>query len=137
MNDIIKKLSPAQRKKIEARAAQLIAEEMTLRELRHARRLTQVKMAKTLGITQDSVSRLEKRSDLLLSTLRKTIEAMGGNLSLVAEFPDRAPVVLSGIAGDDPGPRPGGGGGRSPKIHGPGPDGPDKRPTGARSGGRG
>ena len=46
--------------------------------------------------------KLEKRSDLLLSTLRKTIEAMGGNLSLVAEFPDRAPVVLSGIAEDDP-----------------------------------
>ena len=69
---------------------------------RKARKLTQVRMAKQLGITQDSVSRLEKRSDLLLSTLRKTVEAMGGKLSLVAEFPDRAPVVLSGIAEDDP-----------------------------------
>ncbi len=108
VDDIIKKLSPAQRRKVEARAAQLIAEEMTLRELRHARKLTQVRMAKTLGITQDSVSRLEKRSDLLLSTLRKTVEAMGGNLSLVAEFPDRAPVVLSGIAGDNPGSKPAG-----------------------------
>ena len=98
---IIAKLSPAQRKKVEARAAQLIAEEMTLRELRQARKLTQVRVAKTLGITQDSVSRLEKRSDLLLSTLRRTVEAMGGSLSLVAEFPDRAPVVLSGIAGDE------------------------------------
>jgi transcriptional regulator with XRE-family HTH domain len=98
---IIAKLNPAQRKKVEARAAQLIAEEMTLRELRQARKLTQVRVAKTLGITQDSVSRLEKRSDLLLSTLRKTVEAMGGSLSLVAEFPDRAPVVLSGIAGDE------------------------------------
>src|SRR6267142_1128337 len=94
-------LGPTRRKRVEARAAQLIAEEMTLRELRQARKLTQVRMAKTLGITQDSVSRLEKRSDLLLSTLRKTVEAMGGNLSLIAEFPDRAPVVLSGIAGDD------------------------------------
>jgi transcriptional regulator with XRE-family HTH domain len=102
VNDIINKLSPAQRKKVEARAKQLIAEEMTLRELRHARKLTQVRMAKTLGITQDSVSRLEKRSDLLLSTLRKTVEAMGGNLSLVAEFPDRDPVVLSGIGEDEP-----------------------------------
>ena len=102
VDDIIKKLSAAQRKKVEARAAELIAEEMTLRELRHARQLTQVRMAKKLGITQDSVSRLEKRSDLLLSTLRKTVKAMGGNLSLVAEFPDRAPVVLSGIAEDDP-----------------------------------
>ena len=103
VDDIIKKLGPAQRKKVEARAAELIAEEMTLRELRHARKLTQIRMAKKLGITQDSVSRLEKRSDLLLSTLRKTVKAMGGNLSLVAEFPDRAPVVLSGIAEDDSG----------------------------------
>ena len=100
VDDIIKNLSPAQRKKVEARAAQLIAEEMTLRELRHARKLTQVKMAKKLGVSQDSVSRMEKRSDLLLSTLRKTIKAMGGNLSLVAEFPDHAPVVLSGISED-------------------------------------
>src|SRR5258708_973639 len=104
VNDKIKKLSPVQRKKVEARAAELIAEEMTLRELRHARKLTQVRMAKTLGITQDSVSRLEKRSDLLLSTLRKTVQAMGGNLSLVAEFPDRAPVLLSGIADGEPEP---------------------------------
>jgi DNA-binding XRE family transcriptional regulator len=102
VNDIIKGLSPARRKKVEARAAELIAEEMTLRELRKARKLTQVRMAKKLGITQDSVSRLEQRSDLLLSTLRKTVEAMGGNLSLVAEFPDRAPVVLSGISEDEP-----------------------------------
>jgi len=100
IDHIIKKLPPAQRRKVEARAAQLIAEEMTLRELRHARKLTQVRVAKSLGISQDSVSRLEKRSDLLLSTLRKTVKAMGGSLSLVAEFPDRAPVVLSGIAED-------------------------------------
>src|SRR5882724_12584973 len=102
VDDIIRKLSPAQRKKVEARAAQLIAEEMTLRELRHARKLTQVRIAKALGITQDSVSRLEKRSDLLLSTLRKTVRAMGGNLSLIAEFRDREPVVLSNIAKDNP-----------------------------------
>jgi transcriptional regulator with XRE-family HTH domain len=101
VNDKIKKLQPAQRKQVEARAARLIAEEMTLRELRHARKLTQVRMSKTLGITQDSVSRLEKRSDLLLSTLRKTMKVMGGDLSLVAEFRDRPPVVLSGIAEDE------------------------------------
>ena len=102
VNDKIRKLSPVQRKKVEARAAELIAEEMTLRELRKARKLTQVRIAKKLGIKQDSVSRLEKRSDLLLSTLRKTVKAMGGNLSLVAKFPDRAPVELSGIAEDHP-----------------------------------
>ena len=106
VNDKIGRLGPVQRKKVEARSAELIEEEMTLRELRTARQLTQVRMARTLGITQDSVSRLERRSDLLLSTLRKAVEAMGGNLSLVAEFPDRAPVVLSGIAEDDPQPNP-------------------------------
>lgn len=98
---IRKELSPARRKKVEARAAQLIAEEMTLQELRRARKLTQVRMAKELGISQDGVSRLEKRSDLLLSTLRKTVEAMGGRLSLVAEFPDREAVVLSSIGNAD------------------------------------
>ncbi len=106
VNDIVRTLSAAQRKKVEARAAELIAEEMTLQELRRARKLTQVSVAKALGITQDSVSRLEKRSDILLSTLRKTVRVMGGNLSLVAEFPDRAPVVLSGIAEAGPDAKP-------------------------------
>lgn len=98
LREKMKSLSTVRRKKIEARAAELVAEEMTLQELRQARKLTQVRLAKTLGITQDGVSRLEKRSDLLLSTLRKSVEAMGGHLSLVAEFPDRKPVVLSGIS---------------------------------------
>src|ERR1022692_649972 len=66
---IRKQLSPARRQKVAARAAQLIAEEMTLQELRRARQLTQVRMAKALGIGQDGISKLEKRSDLLLSTL--------------------------------------------------------------------
>lgn len=97
----MKALSKAQRKRVEARARELVAEEMTLRELRRARKLTQARVARKLGITQDSVSRIEKRSDLLLSTLRRTVEAMGGSLSLVAQFPDRPPVVLSGVSDDD------------------------------------
>jgi transcriptional regulator with XRE-family HTH domain len=103
----MKELSPDRRKKIEARTARLVAEEMTLQELRRARKLTQVRLAKALRISQDGVSRLEKRTDLLLSTLRKSVEAMGGSLSLIAEFPDRGPVVLSGIASveTDPSPR--------------------------------
>ncbi len=102
IDDKIRKLSPARPKKVEARAAALIAEAMTLREIRKARKRTQMQVAKSLGVTQDSVSRMEQRSDMLLSTLRKTIEAMGGHLSLVAEFPDHAPIVLSGIADDKP-----------------------------------
>ena len=102
VNDIINKLTRAQRRKGEARAAQLIAEEMTLQELRRARKMTQQKIAKSLNIGQEGVSKIERRSDLLISTLRRTVEAMGGSLSLVAEFPDRDPVILSGIAEDEP-----------------------------------
>jgi DNA-binding XRE family transcriptional regulator len=102
IRDKIGKLNAAQRKKVEARAAELIAEEMSLRDLRKARKLTQARVAKVLGVTQDSVSRLEKRSDLLLSTLRKTIKAMGGDVRIIAVFPDRAPIVLSGLSEDWP-----------------------------------
>ncbi len=98
LKDLMNELSPSQRKKVEARAAQLIAEEMSLRDLRRALKLTQRHMAQSLRIGQDGISRLEQRSDLLLSTLRGYIEAMGGNLTLLAEFPDRVPVKLSGIA---------------------------------------
>ena len=102
VNEIIRKLSPAERKKVDDRAAEIIAEEMSLRDLRKARKLTQARLAKTLGITQDSVSRLEKRSDLLISTLRKTVKAMGGDVRIVAEFRDRAPVVLSELSQEKP-----------------------------------
>ena len=91
-------LDPARRRKVDDRAAELLAEEMSLRELRKARRLTQAHVARQLGISQDGVARLEQRSDLLLSTLRKTVEAMGGSLSLIARFPDRPPVELVSAA---------------------------------------
>ena len=97
VNDVIAGLDPALRRKVEDRA-ELIAEELTLREFRKARQLTQVSVARQLGISQDGVSRLEQRSDLLLSTLRRTVEAMGGSLALIATFPDRPPVELTGIA---------------------------------------
>jgi transcriptional regulator with XRE-family HTH domain len=105
LDSIRKELSPERRKKIQSRTEELIAEEMTRQELRRARRLTQVEVAKNLRMTQDAVSRLEKRTDILISTLSRYIEAMGGKLSLVAKFPDRDLVVLSGIADDDPDPR--------------------------------
>jgi predicted transcriptional regulator len=74
-------LSPERRQQIE-----LIAEEKTLRDLRQALSLTQVRMAETHGIGQESISRLEKRSDLLISTLGSYVKAMGGELRLVADW---------------------------------------------------
>jgi DNA-binding XRE family transcriptional regulator len=84
--------------KIEARAAELIAEYMTLQDVRKARELTQERMGELLGIRQDSISKLEKRTDLLLSTLRGYLNAMGGELELVVKFSDRPPVVITGLA---------------------------------------
>jgi transcriptional regulator with XRE-family HTH domain len=90
-------MSPERRRRIEARTAQILAEEMTLRDLRTALAKTQTSIGNKLGIGQEGISRIERRSDLLLSTLRSYVEAMGGSLSLVVEFSDREPVLLSGI----------------------------------------
>jgi hypothetical protein len=58
---------------------------MSLRELRHARNKTQRTEARTLNMGQDVISRLQKRSDLLLSTLQNYVEAVGGSLTIVAQ----------------------------------------------------
>jgi transcriptional regulator with XRE-family HTH domain len=97
LEEKLNQLSPERRAKIKVRADQLMAEELSLRDLRLARKLTQEKMAELLKIRQEGVSRIEKRSDLHLSTLRQVIQAMGGELRLVVEFPDRPPVILSGF----------------------------------------
>lgn len=98
LQEKLEALPVSRRKKIEKRAAQLIAEEMTLRELRKARAITQETLAKELGVKQEQVSRIEKRTDLHISTLRRTVEAMGGQLIMTAQFPDGAPVRLTGLA---------------------------------------
>jgi DNA-binding XRE family transcriptional regulator len=97
LEEVMARLPSGRRSAIEKRAAQLIAEEMTLRQLRKAHGRTQKKLASALKISQDGVSRLEKRSDLLLSTLRSYVEAMGGKLTLVAEFPGSKPVAVTGF----------------------------------------
>ena len=89
--------SPEIQKKVEEGAANLRAELATLREIRERQNITQVELAKELGIGQDGVSRLERRNDALVSTLRKAVEAMGGDLRLVAEFPDRGSMELAGF----------------------------------------
>ncbi|MBK1664482.1 transcriptional regulator [Rhodospirillum rubrum] len=98
LKTMMNRLPAERRKTVEARAADLIAEEMTLRDLRKAHALTQQRMAEVLDIGQDSVSRLEKRSDLMLSTLRGYIAAMGGTLEIVARFPDRPDVIVTGLS---------------------------------------
>jgi transcriptional regulator with XRE-family HTH domain len=93
----LKQISPARRKKIRARTRELVAREMSLQELRHAVNKTQKTVARTLNMGQDGISRLERRSDLLLSTLRNYVEAVGGSLTLVAQFPDKEPIAIGGF----------------------------------------
>jgi len=99
LKTMMDRLPAERRERVKARAEELIAEELTLRDLRKARDLTQERMAEMLDIGQDSISRLEQRSDLLLSTLRSYVSAMGGSLELIARLPDRPAVVVSGLSG--------------------------------------
>ena len=101
LTEKLNSLPEVRRKKIERRSEVLIAEEMSLRDLRKALRRTQSHVARDLGINQENVSRIERRTDLLISTLSGYVEAMGGKLHLVAEFPDRPPVTLTGIGALD------------------------------------
>ena len=96
--EFVSRFPPERRAKIAARAQELIAEELTLRDLRKAHDLTQSQIATMLGIGQDHVSRIEQRTDMLLSTLASYVRAMGGSLKLVADFPGRKQVALTGLA---------------------------------------
>jgi transcriptional regulator with XRE-family HTH domain len=91
---ILGELPEDRRRRIEERAAELIAEEMTLRELRLLRKLTQARLAKRLKIGQEGVSRIERRTDMNISTLNKYVKAVGATLRIEARFPDQPPIVL-------------------------------------------
>ena len=81
------KMSPEQRERSQ-RLARRMLEEMPLHELRRARQLTQEELAEALGMDQGNISKLERRTDMYISTLRAHIRAMGGELEIVARFPD-------------------------------------------------
>jgi DNA-binding transcriptional regulator YiaG len=102
LDAIIASLPRKRREKIAARGKALIAQELTLRALRQALGQTQAKLAADLGVGQDTVSRYEQRTDMLLSTLQLYVKAMGGKLSLIAEFPDRPPVRIKALADISP-----------------------------------
>jgi transcriptional regulator with XRE-family HTH domain len=97
LEETIARESEESQLRIKQMTANLIAEELNLRELRRARKPTQARLSKKLKIGQEGVSRIEKRSDLDLSTLRSYVEAVGGELTLMVKFPDRPPVILAGL----------------------------------------
>ena len=95
LNSKLNKLSASRQEKIQHRADELIAEEMALRDLRKAMKQTQMSLSKKLDMAQDGISRLESRSDMLISTLKKYVSAMGGHLNITAEFPDKPPIKIT------------------------------------------
>jgi len=86
-SELEKKMSPERRAKIDAEVKVALAE-MPLNELRYARGLSQKMLADTLHIQQPAIAKLEKRTDMYISTLRSHINAMGGDLDIIARFPD-------------------------------------------------
>lgn len=102
LEDALAALPEAKRLELERRGHQRLEEYRTLQELRKSRDLTQETVAALLGVNQENVSRLERRNDLLLSTLRDYIGAMGGELDIVARFPDRPPIQLGPLFADKP-----------------------------------
>lgn len=88
-SELRKRMSPAARAKAAARARTL-AKDLPLYELRQARQLSQEQLGRTLQVKQASISKLERRADMYLSTLRSYIEALGGELEIVARFPEGA-----------------------------------------------
>lgn len=88
-SELAAKMSPQAREKAHKMAQEMLAE-MPLNELRQARGLSQKKLAEILHVQQPSIAKLERRTDMYLSTLRSHIEAMGGELDVIARFPDGA-----------------------------------------------
>ena len=91
-SELLDKIPPERRADIEERVKQLRAE-MPLNELRAARDLTQQQLAQSLNVNQAVISRLERRADMYVSTLRNIITAMGGTLEIRAVFPE-GPVII-------------------------------------------
>jgi DNA-binding XRE family transcriptional regulator len=88
-SDLTKTMSAKDRAEIKTRSKKLLAA-LPLEQLRSARSLTQTNMAQILGVNQSAISKIEKRTDMYLSTLRSYVEAMGGRLELLAVFPEDA-----------------------------------------------
>ncbi|MFD2644140.1 helix-turn-helix domain-containing protein [Pseudomonas japonica] len=97
LDDLLNSFSPERRAWVEERTRELVCEELTLQALRRELEVTQESLAERMAVGQANISKVEKRSDMLISTLRDYIEALGGTLELVAHMPNRAPVKLQGF----------------------------------------
>jgi DNA-binding XRE family transcriptional regulator len=99
-SDIKARIKPATRARIEAEGRRL-SDDLHLSQLRKARGLTQETMAELLGVSQAEVSKMERRTELYVGTLRKFIEAMNGELVLAARFPDGVEIPIQLAEAED------------------------------------
>jgi predicted transcriptional regulator len=97
LESVLDALPPERRADIDRRFDALIDEVESLRELRRAAELSQVRIAKALKISQPAVSKIERQTDMYLSTLRSYVEAMGGELDVIVRLPNRAPVRVKSL----------------------------------------
>lgn len=88
-------LPEERREVIEARTAQIRLEEVTLRHLREKLGLSQSELAERLEVQQPAVSKLERRQNLELNTLRAVVDALGGSIEIIVRVPNREPILLS------------------------------------------
>jgi len=97
LSDMMRRLPKARRERIAARAQEIRQEIKGLQSLRKASVKTQADIAKTLGVSQPSVAKIERQADMYLSTLRSYVEATGGKLALVVHLKDGQSVELSSL----------------------------------------
>ena len=97
LKKVLDSLPPKRRAEIDRRYEELVNEVESLKELRRLSKLSQAKIAKTLKISQPAISKIEKQTDMYLSTLRSYVEAMGGELDVVVRLPDRGPVKIRSL----------------------------------------
>ncbi|MCU1721622.1 helix-turn-helix domain-containing protein [Pseudomonas sp. 5P_5.1_Bac1] len=102
LDDLMDSFSPERRAWVEEKTRELVREELTLQALRRQLEVTQESLAERMAMGQANVSKVEKRSDMLISTLRGYVEALGGTLELVACMPGRGPVKLQGFSDSPP-----------------------------------
>ena len=94
LREVMTELPASERRAIARRSRELIAEELSLQELRKSLALTQTEVAGSMRKRQDEISRIEQRGDLLLSTLRDYVKSLGGELELLCTFKNRASVRI-------------------------------------------
>ena len=99
LNDMIASLPQEEQDAIEQQYQDVRAEYLALQEIRKAAGMSQEQLAKALDMNQGNLSKLEKRTDIHISTLRRYVEALGGKLHIMAALPDKPIIELTSLSG--------------------------------------